>query len=199
MAPCNVSKLICGYLSRNEKSKTLPRLTPVFIGTFSLIGLILAIVGVTKELEDAPGFNSIKPNTYVIAAISLLLVCCGLTFIFGVLVTLDTAFDISKHRNLGADSRLLPTVGLAAPFVVVRMVYSALGAFSHGQKFNIVSGSNTAYLCMDVLMEIIAISICLSSAYYAPAVRSKKAEKGGDGHEGQTGRLKGRSLEDGSV
>lgn len=103
--------------------------------------------------------------------------------IFGSIVTVDTVLRRSIRETLGTNFRLLPTIWFAAPFVLVRMIYSALGTFSRGQTFSILDGSNTAYLCMDVLMEIIAISICLASGYYAPALKSSKRDKEGNGED----------------
>lgn len=48
-----------------------------------------------------------------------------------------------------------------APFISVRLVYGLLADFSGMKEFNPFEGDVTIFLCMAVLMEIIAVAFCV--------------------------------------
>lgn len=57
------------------------------------------------------------------------------------------------------EKRLLVCVAVCAPFVIVRLVYGLLAAFSEDLKFNLLIGNTTIYFILSVLAEIIAVGI----------------------------------------
>jgi hypothetical protein len=57
--------------------------------------------------------------------------------------------------------KLFLAIVLSWPFLVVRLVYSAMGDYSNDRRF-VIGGNNTIYLCMDVLQEIAAMTLCVA-------------------------------------
>ncbi|KAI1364091.1 hypothetical protein F5Y08DRAFT_307902 [Xylaria arbuscula] len=57
------------------------------------------------------------------------------------------------------ERRLLVCVAVCPPFVVARLVYGLLAAFSGDLKFNLLIGDTTIYFILSVLAEIIAVGI----------------------------------------
>lgn len=94
-----------------------------------------------------------------------------------------------KRAVLGNEARILVIVGLAAPFVFVRLLYSALGDFTGAELWSAIGGNDTAYLIMDVLMEIIAITIMYTTIYFAPLPKDAAAERIADAESGDTNEL----------
>lgn len=60
-----------------------------------------------------------------------------------------------------AQKKLFLAVGLSWPFLLIRLVYSSISDFSNDVRFAILTGNATAYLCMDVLEEIVAMALCV--------------------------------------
>ncbi|KAK3380341.1 hypothetical protein B0T24DRAFT_190916 [Lasiosphaeria ovina] len=152
-----------------------------------LVGLILGIVGGTK-LGDAVSkafdgqAQGQAPPAYSIPAESkagLGLLIAGYAILVG--VTLAAAAHVG-HVAAG-ERRLLLAVGLALPFLLVRIVFSAMATFGSDPNFRSFGGSPNYphYLIgMAIVMEMATVAIIeavgltlqkASPAYNAPAGR----------------------------
>jgi hypothetical protein len=59
------------------------------------------------------------------------------------------------------ECRLVLAVAISVPFILVRLIYSAILSFAHNPRFNLISGSVTINLVMAVLEEFVVIIVCL--------------------------------------
>jgi uncharacterized membrane protein (DUF485 family) len=59
------------------------------------------------------------------------------------------------------ERRLVLAVAISVPFILVRLIYSAILSFAHNPRFNLISGSVTINLVMAVLEEFVVIIVCL--------------------------------------
>lgn len=120
------------------------------IDTLLLVAMIVGIVG---------GTNS----TYTVTAVGtqvqydeLVRVSVGLTIGGFVLLVLEALLVLFRYNKIeDGEHRLLVAVFLALPFVLVRLIYSCLKVFGNS------ASSTLAYFMMSVLMEMIAVVICL--------------------------------------
>lgn len=63
----------------------------------------------------------------------------------------------------GCEMRLFYCVAACAPFVLVRISYTFLAAFSGDHRFRIFGGSDDWFLALAVIPEIIVCGICLAT------------------------------------
>lgn len=91
-----------------------------------------------------------------------------MTFLTGWLV-LQLWFTLCEWQK-----KLFRAIVLSWPFLLVRLVYSAMGDYGSDARF-VIGGSNTIYLCMDVLEEIFAMALCVG--FGLSAMREKEREE----------------------
>ncbi|KAI1384613.1 uncharacterized protein F4822DRAFT_367992 [Hypoxylon trugodes] len=123
------------------------------VQTLTLVGLILGIIGGTQA-----GQNVAKTGQYTVSSLSQAGI--GLTiasFALLVLATLFVAQQISYVES--GEKRLVLAVGLSLPFILVRLVYSAISVFGNNPSFNQLKGNADILLGMSVLMEMIVVII----------------------------------------
>lgn len=101
-------------------------------------------------------------------SLALFLAGYGLMFLSFLYLVFDIVRHPAKRIALGTETHILTTVGLASPFLLVRLLYGALADYTGNPVYSSLDGNNTIYLCMGVLMEIMTITICLSSAFLVP-------------------------------
>ncbi|ORY19753.1 hypothetical protein BCR34DRAFT_471557 [Clohesyomyces aquaticus] len=125
------------------------RLTQLLIS----IGLILSIVGGTRGTVKPDGTIEIATESkagiglYIVAYIALAFICL---------------LSIRKVSSVPPTERRVPLAVIAAlPFILVRLVYSALSVFIHNHLFNIVNGSVVVLIIMAVAEEFIVVAIYL--------------------------------------
>lgn len=170
--------ILVAFVARaNKTTQTYPGKASLIITLASLSGLILGIVGTDDALKGATTASEVSANNLIEAALGLFIAGYGIMLLGLCWVLLDVATHRDKRIALGKEMRLLYTVCLASPFVLVRFVYAAIADYSHNPRFSVIYGDNTPYLFMDVLMEICAVAICLSSAFFVPAPK-KSTEEG---------------------
>lgn len=129
---------------------------PKFLGAVALacfVGLILGIVGISITDNNTGTFHA---NGIVKAAMVVFLVI----FVVDIAIT-SWLYSQLRSKLSVFQKKLFLAIVLSWPFLLVRLVYSAIGDFSDDSRFAILEGNPTIYLCMDVLMEIIAVSICV--------------------------------------
>jgi hypothetical protein len=137
-------------------SKILERLIHVPI----MVGLILAIVAGTKEFSSD---SSTRNEGYTMLKVAVLL------FLAGVLAIAFVAFETFRRRRfiLDGEMKLLTASILSLPFLLVRVVYSIVCAFSQGSNtFSIISDTNRAVIVqaiMSVLMEFVVVAMLIAA------------------------------------
>ncbi|PYH92855.1 hypothetical protein BO71DRAFT_12490 [Aspergillus ellipticus CBS 707.79] len=148
-----------GLLSRANDSirrKTGQGIHPLLfkvVGLLTLVGLILCIVGQVENMGSLSEMMNISSKAkvgyilFIIAWVGL----CGLFALIG----------CKYHSIEDGEHRLLLAVGLSVPLLLVRLVYSLMGAFSHNSMFSMLTGNVTVMLVMSVLEEIGIVLICL--------------------------------------
>ncbi|KAM0304099.1 hypothetical protein ACHAO8_011422 [Botrytis cinerea] len=174
--------ILVAFVARaNQTTKSYPGKASLTITCASLSGLILGVVGTDRALERATTTSDVGGNKLIEAALGLFMAGYGIMLIGFFIVLTDVLTHPSKRIALGKEIGLLYTVALAAPFVLVRFIYSAIGDYGQSKDFSVLYGNNTAYLFMDVLMEISSVAICLSSAFFVPPpskpVREEETEE----------------------
>ncbi|CRL26837.1 unnamed protein product [Penicillium camemberti] len=173
----------------NKTAKVFPGKAAICISLLSLLGLILGIVGTDRALEEADTTDDIHVNSLTRAALALFLVGFALMLVGYSALVQDLLRYPAKRAVLGNEARILVIVGLAAPFVFVRLLYSALGDFTGAELWSAIGGNDTVYLIMDVLMEIIAITIMYTTVYFAPLPKGAPAERIADAESSDTNEL----------
>ncbi|KAJ5426434.1 hypothetical protein N7465_001504 [Penicillium sp. CMV-2018d] len=161
----------------NKTAKVFPGKAAICISLLSLLGLILGIVGTDRALEEAKTTDDIHLNSLTRAALALFLTGFALMLVGYFALVQDVLRYPAKRALLGTEARILVIVALATPFVLVRLLYSALGDFTGAELWSSISGNDTVYLIMDVLMEIIAITIMYTTVYFAPLPKDAPAER----------------------
>ncbi|KAB8239665.1 uncharacterized protein BDW43DRAFT_305432 [Aspergillus alliaceus] len=158
-----------GLLQRvNETAKQVSRYTFMFVSIVSMVGLIIGIVGAVQAVNGA----NYKVTSLLKAALALFIVCLGLMF----LILFYLSWDIKSLPV--SEQRVIYSLYLCSPLLVVRMVYAALSDYGSDPRFALFDGSPTAYLCMSVLEEIVLMIICLMIGFmYPPPVPDRTANK----------------------
>ena len=130
----------------------LPPILVQSIGTLSIAGLILSIVG--GSLVDTKNYDPYAVNAESKAGIVIFMV----VFVCVVLMLGILTAQISRVE--AGERRLLLAVALSRPFIFVRLIYAVLSAFRASYDFNTSFGNVIIYLCMAVLEEIAVVIIC---------------------------------------
>jgi hypothetical protein len=117
------------------------------------IGVGLGIAGVSTA-NDAE--STYYPNDIVKASMSVFLVVFAtVVFVCGWL------YLKLRHTLRVFQKKLFLASALSYPFLLVRLVYSALSDYTTCSKFAVLIGDATIYLCMSVLEEITAAGIAM--------------------------------------
>lgn len=133
------------------------------VQTVVMVGLILGIVGGTKmgdQISDIfahPG----QTTTYDVPELSK--VGTGLMIAgYGILVIANASLGMQISHAEPGEKRLLLAVATAMPFVLVRLIFSALASFTTNRNFRSFGGSPDYikyFIGMAVVMEMVAIAI----------------------------------------
>lgn len=161
-----------GLLSRiisniNKTSRTA--IQPMHIKFAELLVTIALILGIVGGVNSSGHFS--KFGVYIVSTLSkaslgLLIATYVLIIIFTGLVSMSIS-----HADHG-EKRVLLAVVLSLPFMLVRLIYSALYTFGGHKNFSSLSGSVTLYLVLALIMELIACII-----YEAVGLTLKKVPK----------------------
>lgn len=124
----------------------------------AIIGLVLGIVGISTA-DTTHGYT---PGTLPKAAMGLFLAVYVLVILLTAWLSYAYSFAMLRYQK-----KLFLGIALSAPFLLVRLIYSALGDYTNIPKFSMASlaendhTSLTVYLCMSVLEEIISMVIAM--------------------------------------
>ncbi|KAH8588185.1 hypothetical protein B0O99DRAFT_477940, partial [Bisporella sp. PMI_857] len=180
LSPLQLAAL--GLLSRllesiNKSKHTLLNTRMLkFIELVVLVGLILGIVGGINAGSDyqTTGIYKVsslsKTGTILFAA----------SYIAIVAFTLIISFSIS-HAEAG-EKRILVAIASSLPFILVRLIYSIMSAFSHNKHFSIMNGSVTVLLCVALVEELIVVLI-----YETMGLTLRKVVKAQEGYDMEGG------------
>jgi hypothetical protein len=127
-----------------------------------LIGLILGIVGgikmgdiISEAVQEGKIINYTIPGE---SQAGLALMTAG----FGILVIASAMSAAQISAAEPGEKRLLLAIGLAMPFVLVRLIFSAMATFDNNPDFRSFGGT-TKYpgllVGMAVVMEMVAVAI----------------------------------------
>lgn len=131
---------------------------PKFLSLVALacfVGLILGIAGISISDDNSGG--TFHANAIVKAAMAIFLV----VFVVDIAIT-SWLYSHLRLRLTVFQKKLFLAIVLSWPFLLVRLIYSAISDFTDNSRFAILVGDPTIYLCMDVLEEIIAVSLCVA-------------------------------------
>ncbi|UNI15408.1 hypothetical protein JDV02_001943 [Purpureocillium takamizusanense] len=133
-----------------------------------MLALILSIVGGTSG--SSSGSGQIEPAATAKAGIALYFVAfAGLTAILVLTYGYRTSVPVQERR--------IPlAVAIAWPFILARLVYSALATFVHNHLFSVVSGSVAVHAGMAVAEEFVVVVIYLVLGF-------SLRKMAGEGHE----------------
>lgn len=151
---------ILGRLNQGMKGQGVSQRLERLIHIPILVGLILALVAGTKEFSSDA---STRNEGYTMLKAAVLL------FLVGLLALVFVAFQTFARRQfiLDGEMRLLTVSILAIPFLLVRIIYSIISAFSQGSNtFSIISDTTRAVVIqaiMAVLMEFIVVGMFIAA------------------------------------
>ena len=123
----------------------------------TFIGLILGIAGVSSS-DKGGGY---QPGTLAKAAMGIFLAIFVIFILLSVWLFYELSFSLRRFQK-----KLFIAIALSSPFLLVRLVYSALSDYTTYKAFSL-DGNATVYLCMSVLEEIIAMAITMALAISA--------------------------------
>lgn len=117
------------------------------------LGLILSIAGGSSGGSSTDGSAPGEAPTSTTSKVGIILYIVSYVAIVAILLISLPNLTIlpRKERRVGG------AVLLALPFILVRLVYSALSVFVHDHYFNAVDGSVPIWVVMAVLMEFIVV------------------------------------------
>lgn len=117
------------------------------------IGLVLGIAGVTTANDNettyhAHGMVKASMGIFLAAFVIIVLACSWL-------------YAELRYNLRVFQKRLFFASGLSYPFLLVRLIYSAISDYTTNPDFSVLDGNATIYLCMSVLEEIIAVGLTM--------------------------------------
>ena len=128
----------------------------LFLGIPLIVSLILIVAGgIDPDSRDGPTFAATGPTK---AGMAIYVVC------FGTLVWSTTVISTRIYMADSTEVKILMTVVLSLPFFTIVVVYFLCFAFQDlwgSQKFNVISGSVTLQLCMQVVEEYVIVAFYL--------------------------------------
>ncbi|KAG7289896.1 hypothetical protein NEMBOFW57_006273 [Staphylotrichum longicolle] len=153
-----------------------------------LVGTILAIVGASKSNKgtSAPTAPAVESEVAV--------VLYAVSFAAVALVLLLEVPSISLVPE--AERIIVPAVGLALPFIAVRVLYSLLLVFVHTGVFSRTGGPVSVRVGMSVVEEFVVVAIYLFLGFRLPKLdKSEHGEilsRSSKNGRGRSGRLLAR-------
>lgn len=121
-----------------------------------LVASICVIIGIESTSQDSS--SSVSPWTYA-GAVAYIAAYVAIVFIYTKMLPYSDALPQDEKI-------LIPAIGVALPFVLVRLAYSVLTIFIHSGVFlRTNSGSTLVHVCMAVIEEFVVVVIYLGLAF----------------------------------
>jgi hypothetical protein len=121
------------------------------------VSLILIVAGgIDPESREGKTFAATEPTK---AGVALYCAC------FVILVWATIVISSRLYLATSTETKILTTVVMSLPFFLVNVVYMMCFAFEGlygSQRFNVISGSVTLQLCMQVVMEYVIVGLYLA-------------------------------------
>ncbi|PWY82060.1 hypothetical protein BO70DRAFT_429154 [Aspergillus heteromorphus CBS 117.55] len=144
-----------GVLRQIDTEERIPPRVMKLATLVALVGLILGIAGVSSA-DDSEG--TYHADTIVKVSMAIFIVIFVLYHLIAGWLFLQLA-SLTKMRRF--QKKLFLAIALSSPFILVRLVYSALSDYTTDAKFSVIGGNTTVYLVMNVLEEIAAMIITM--------------------------------------
>ncbi|KAJ5669733.1 hypothetical protein N7462_010803 [Penicillium macrosclerotiorum] len=162
--------LLCyiGIMRQIDIDQRIPPRPLVLVTVMAIVGLILGIAGVSTANVDVEVVNGkvkyiYNPGSLVQASMGIFIA----VFVITVLMTAWLYLQLSSNLRRFQKKLFMASL-FSAPFLLVRLVYSALGDWdSTDGRFSLFGGNSTIYLVMSVLEEIFAMIITMGLALSA--------------------------------
>ena len=139
------------------------------------VGLILSIIGGVNAGEDFGKTGIYKTQTLGKAGLGLFIAA----FAF---LCLITAILVQSMRHVEeGEKRILLAVAVSLPFLLVRLVYSALAVFANKRSFSLFYGDTSILLFMALLEEVIVVVIYEGVGLTLKKVKKDRLAGGGRG------------------
>ncbi|KAF2729475.1 hypothetical protein EJ04DRAFT_537829 [Polyplosphaeria fusca] len=136
-----------------------------------IISLVLIVAGgIDPDSRDTPTFAATEATKAGVA-----LYCACFVILVWATIVIASRLYLADSREI----RILTTVVLSLPFFVVDIVYMMCFAFESlfgSQKFNVISGSVTLQLLMQVVMEYIIVGLYLGLGLELPSKAARLRE-----------------------
>ena len=101
---------------------------------------------------------------------------------FGLLVLVTMSLAKSIQYAEKGEKRILIAVAASLPFLLVRLIFSALAVFKNEKRFSLYNGDVTVLLCMALLEEVVVVVL-----YEGVGLTLKKEDKASTGQAQRTG------------
>ncbi|KAL4786417.1 hypothetical protein BJX76DRAFT_365798 [Aspergillus varians] len=156
-----IAPLLLTYVGILRQIDRDQKMHPRFLNMVTIvcfIGLILGIAGVSSADDDNNNNNqgSYHAGAIVKASMGIFLA------VFVVIVVLTVWLFAQLHGTLRMfQKKLFLAIALSVPFLVIRLVYSAISDYGNNRRFAVYEGDPTVYLCMSVLEEIVAMVLTM--------------------------------------
>ncbi|KAJ4400377.1 hypothetical protein N0V91_008733 [Didymella pomorum] len=142
-----------------------------------LVATILAIAGGTNISVDSSGIYQI-PTTSKVGVALYISGFAGIVLMF--------LLSLAQISVLPIKERRVPiAIGIALPFIAVRLLYSVLSVFLHNHLFSVANGSTAVRLGMAVIEEIVVVGIYVTLGLFVDKLNastkgpiSSRAKKG---------------------
>jgi len=139
-----------------------------------IISLILIVAGgIDPGSTKGPTFSATEATK---AGVALYCAC------FVVLIWATTVISARLYLADSHEVKILTTVVMSMPFFLVDVIYMMCFAFEKfgSQRFNVISGSVTLQLCMQVVMEYVIVGLYLGLGLELPDKASRLKEQVAD-------------------
>ncbi|KAE8148363.1 hypothetical protein BDV25DRAFT_131309 [Aspergillus avenaceus] len=152
-----------GILRQIDTEEKIPARPLTFVTILGFIGLILGIAGVsnadvTYTKVDGQWTYTYHPGKLVQASMAIFIAVFIITILLTSWLFFQLLFTLKRFQR-----KLFLATALSTPFLIVRLVYSALGDYDGDDtRFSLIKGNATIYLCMSVLEEIAAMAITMA-------------------------------------
>ncbi|OJJ50108.1 hypothetical protein ASPZODRAFT_1104533 [Penicilliopsis zonata CBS 506.65] len=132
-----------------------------------LTGIVVVIVG--GSLEGSSTTSTALTGTKLAKAGYIILV----VFI-AVLLVFQVYFWVHLSQLSEPSRKVLRSISLAMPFIVIRLTYLFLSVFTTDEKWNELFGETAPYVIMALMMEYIVVVIYLATGFIIPSSRGVK-------------------------
>jgi len=131
----------------------VPRLAQLLVTA----GLALGVVGGINSINGEPSDSGAPAGSATTNTLSKVSVALYIIAFLALLYLLFVTWSRSSSGSSTSDRRILLAIAAASPFLLVRIVYSALSSFTTNKTFNMISGNEIVLLCMCVIEEWVVV------------------------------------------